>query len=198
MPAAISVTYHIRLNLFLLKGIEKITCAIAGMITIPITSDDNSAKVLVNASGLNSFPSASCMANTGRKLTMVVASAVIMAEATSVLALYITVRRFLPPAPLFSGISKCRTMFSVNTIPTSTITPMAMAIPERATILASTPNCRMVIKVISTPMGNRLEINRDARKLSTRMITTIMLMRISCESADSSVPRVSLMRPVRS
>ena len=39
----------------------------------------------------------------------------------------------------FSGNSKWRMMFSVNTIPTSTMTPMAMAIPESATILASTP-----------------------------------------------------------
>ena len=42
--------------------------------------------VFVNANGLNNFPSAACMANTGRKLTIVVVSAVITAPATSMVA----------------------------------------------------------------------------------------------------------------
>ena len=45
------------------------------------------AKVLVNANGLNSLPSAATIVNTGKKLTTVVATAVITAEATSVVAL---------------------------------------------------------------------------------------------------------------
>jgi len=45
------------------------------------------AMVFVKASGRNNFPSAPIMANTGRKLTMVVKTAVRMAPDTSALAL---------------------------------------------------------------------------------------------------------------
>ena len=48
--------------------------------------DANSAKVLVNAKGRNSFPSAATIVKTGKKLMMVVATAVMTAEATSVVA----------------------------------------------------------------------------------------------------------------
>ena len=48
--------------------------------------EDNSANVFVNASGLNILPSAASMVNTGRKLTMVVATAVTTADATSTVA----------------------------------------------------------------------------------------------------------------
>jgi len=96
--------------------------------------------VLVNASGLNNFPSAASIANTGRKLTMVVAIAVTTAPATSVAPSYITVISFLLFAPSSLAFSMCRIIFSVNTTPTSIITPMEMAIPESATMLASTPN----------------------------------------------------------
>ncbi len=149
------------------------------------------ANVLVNARGLNSFPSAASMAKTGRKLTTVVVSAVMTAGATSVAAVYITEVSFCPRAPLFSGSSRCRTMFSVKTTPTSTITPMAIAIPDKATMLASTPKLRITMKVISTPMGSKLDIRNEALRFITRIITTIILMRISSDRASSSVPRVS-------
>ena len=74
----------IRLVLFLSKRIENNISANAGIKRIPIKSADNKANVLVNANGRNSFPSAACQVNTGRKLTTVVAKAVITAEATSV------------------------------------------------------------------------------------------------------------------
>ncbi len=54
--------------------------------TSPSTKAPSSAKVLVKAKGRNSFPSADSMAKTGTKLTMVVARAVVMAEATSTVA----------------------------------------------------------------------------------------------------------------
>ncbi len=44
------------------------------------------ANVFVNASGRNNLPSAACMAKTGKKLTTVVARAVIIADATSTVA----------------------------------------------------------------------------------------------------------------
>ena len=45
------------------------------------------AKVLVNANGLNSFPSAPIIVNTGIKLIMVVITAVTIAPDTSAVAL---------------------------------------------------------------------------------------------------------------
>ena len=52
----------------------------------PIIKAEIIAKVFVKASGLNNFPSAACMANTGKKLIIVVVKAVITADATSVTA----------------------------------------------------------------------------------------------------------------
>ena len=48
------------------------------------------AKVFVKAKGLNSFPSAPIMVNTGMKLMIVVMTAVTIAPDTSVVALYTT------------------------------------------------------------------------------------------------------------
>jgi len=56
-------------------------------------------------------------------------------------------------------------MFSVRMTPTSTIVPIAMAMPDKATMFASTPKNFMLIKTISTATGNRLEIRMDALRL---------------------------------
>ena len=50
------------------------------------TMEASRAKVFVYANGLNSFPSAPSMANTGMKLMIVVATAVITALPTSAVA----------------------------------------------------------------------------------------------------------------
>ena len=49
----------------------------------PNSNADSSANVLVKANGWNILPSCACMANTGMKLTTVVAMAVRMADDTS-------------------------------------------------------------------------------------------------------------------
>ena len=139
------------------------------------------------------------MANTGRKLTIVVIIAVAIAPDTSLTALYISPASAFPfVIPRFSGISIYRMMLSTNTTPTSTITPMAMAIPDRATMFASIPVYRININVASTAMGSMLAITTDARRLSTSTIITMIQISISCERLDSSVPIVSLISPVRS
>ena len=66
--------------------IENKKWANAGINKIPINNDEIKANVFVKAKGLNNFPSDACIAKTGKKLTMVVAKAVIIAEATSVVA----------------------------------------------------------------------------------------------------------------
>ncbi|MBA7593000.1 hypothetical protein ES708_35206 [subsurface metagenome] len=83
-PAVIKEIFHILLTRFLSILIENNICAKAGITTIPINNADIIAKDFVKASGLKSLPSAACIANTGKKLTTVVANAVTTAEATSV------------------------------------------------------------------------------------------------------------------
>ena len=83
-------------------------------------------------------------------------------------------------------------------MPMSTITPMAMAIPDNATIFASIPKKRIKINVIKTPKGNNPATITEALMFRTSTIITMMLIRISCERAYSSVPIVSFINPVRS
>ena len=89
-------------------------------------------------------------------------------------------------------------IFSVRTIPTSTTVPIAMAMPERATMLASTPKNFMAIKTMSTATGKRPEISTEARRLNTMMTMTKMVIRISKVKASLSVPKVSCISSVRS
>ena len=86
----------------------------------------------------------------------------------------------------------------MNTTPTSTITPMAMAIPDSATMLASTPVSFMMMKEASTASGSMVAMTTEARRLSTRMSTTMIQMSTSSVSELSNVPMVSLMSWVRS
>ena len=75
---------------------------------------------------------------------------------------------------------------------------MAIAIPDSATMFASTPVYRMMINAAKTAIGNKLEIIAEARRLNTKTITTIIQINISCVNAVSSVPTVSLIKPERS
>ncbi len=70
-------------------------------------------------------------------------------------------------------------MFSQITIPISTIVPMAIAIPDRATMLASTPNVFIAMKHINTASGSRPLISTELRRCRTITITTTMVTNIS-------------------
>ena len=152
------------------------------------------AEVLVKAKGLNNFPSAPIIVNTGIKLIIVVITAVNMAPETSAVALYTTV--FIGRFSSFSSI--CRSTFSDRITPTSTIVPIAMAIPDKATMFASTLNSFIEIKTINTATGNSPEISTEALKLNTIIIITKMVIKISNVSASSSVPKVSWISSVLS
>ncbi len=89
-------------------------------------------------------------------------------------------------------------IFSERMTPTSTMVPMAMAIPERATILASTPKSFMLIKTISTATGSNPDIRMEARRLNTITTITRMVTKISRVRASLRVPRVSWISSVRS
>ncbi len=172
------------------------------------------AKVFVKANGLNNFPSAPIIVNTGMKLIIVVITAVTIAPETSAVALYTIVlmdfvaggfkpgvllsKSWLTPANFSFSSSKCRMMFSESITPTSTIVPIAMAIPESATMLASTLKNFMAINTIRTATGSNPEINADARRLNTIMIMTKIVINISSVRASLSVPKVSCISSVRS
>ena len=76
--------------------------------------------------------------------------------------------------------------------------PMAMAIPESATILASTPNIFMAMNTIKTATGSSPDISTEARRLKTIMMMTKMVISISKVSASLSVPKVSWISSVLS
>ncbi len=73
----------------------------------------------------------------------------------------------------------------------SIITPIAIAIPDRATMFASIPMLRITINVNSTPTGNILEITIEALRFNTITITTMIVISISNVRELSSVPIVS-------
>ncbi len=75
---------------------------------------------------------------------------------------------------------------------------MAMAIPDRATMFASTPHSFITMNVQSTASGSMVAMTTEARRLSTRISTTMIQMSTSWVSELSSVPIVSLMSWVRS
>ena len=97
--------------------------------------------------------------------------------------------RFLLSWERFS--SKCRIIFSDSITPTSTIVPIAIAIPDNATIFASTPKSFIAINTIRTATGNSPEISTEARRLNTIIIITKMVINISSVKASLSVPNVS-------
>ena len=86
IPAAMRMLLNNLLIRFLSNFTEKMMLAKVGNTIIPSIKDANKANVLVKANGRNNLPSAASMAKTGRKLTMVVPNAVVMAEDTSVVA----------------------------------------------------------------------------------------------------------------
>ena len=107
--------------------------------------------------------------------------------------------RYWLPSPKGEGLGvRPLITFSIITTPTSTITPMAMAIPERATILASTPTIFMTMKVLMTANGSIPAMTTEARRLRTSISTTMIQISTSWVNASSRVPMVSRMSWVRS
>ena len=82
-------------------------------------------------------------------------------------------------------------MFSQTMMPMSTIVPMAMAMPDSATTLASTPKVFIAMKHIRTASGSNALIRNELRRCITITITTMIVTRISSTSAVFSVPSVS-------
>ena len=154
----------------------------------------NNAAVLVNANGANNFPSAPSIIKIGKKLINVVETDVTIAEETSVVARKTT---DVIDSSGERSLTNCR-MFSNSTIPKSTMVPMAIAIPDSATILASTRVYFIAMNTIRTATGNRAETNKAARMFPIITIITSTTTNNSSKSASSKVPRVSLIKMLRS
>ena len=75
---------------------------------------------------------------------------------------------------------------------------MAMAMPERATILASTPTIFITMKVQMTAKGSVAAMTAEARRFITRISTTMIQISTSWVRASSKVPMVSRISWVRS
>ena len=75
------------LNEFFSVVLRNKKAAKGGIINKAITKEADNAIVFVKAKGLNNFPSAPTIVNTGTKLIMVVKTAVNMAPETSAVAL---------------------------------------------------------------------------------------------------------------
>ena len=82
-------------------------------------------------------------------------------------------------------------MFSVRIIPISTIVPIAIAMPDNATMFASTPNVFMAMKHIKTASGSSALIRNELRRWTTITRITMIVTRISSNSAVFNVPSVS-------
>ena len=148
----------------------------------------------MNASGVNNLPSSPVSTKTGIKLRIVVKPAVIIAPETSLTPA--TTNSSIEPSFLFC--SSFRTMFSDKIIPKSTIVPMAIAIPESATIFASTANNFIAIKTMRTATGNKPETTIDILRLRSITRTTKIAINISKYKAELSVPSVLLINSVLS
>lgn len=161
--------------------------AAGGIIVKATITEAIRAKVLVNARGLKSLPSAPVIVKTGKKLTMVVETAVRTAPPTSLAALKTT------SSLLSSGAasSRCFRIFSQMIIPISTIVPMAIAMPDSATIFASTPKVFIAIKHIRTAKGSRPLMRIELLRCTTKTMTTMIVTRISSVRAVFNVPKVS-------
>ena len=132
------------------------------------------------------------MVKTGKKLTTVVATAVKTAPPISEVALRITPKVVLIPFSILClASSRCFNIFSETIIPISTMVPMAMAIPDRATILASTPKSFIPTKTIRTVKGSRLVIRKEDFRCINMTKITMMVIKISSRSACFRVPNVS-------
>ena len=130
-------------------------------------SEATSAIVMVSANGRNSSPVMSLTRAIGRNTATVVAVDAVTAVATSLTAARIAV--------LFSSPSdRCRLMFSMTTIESSTTRPIAIVSAPRVSTFIVYPVASIPMKVTSTETGIEIAVtivertdSRNSRMTST-------------------------------
>ena len=176
-----------------------------GTMVTAINVAPTNAKVFVHASGWKSLPSWPPITNTGTKARMTMAMAKKIGRPTCWAAARVmsqvsrAVRRAGEPSPFFalssSARSQCRMTFSVITIPASTSTPMAMAMPESDMMFDEMPKWFMRMNETRIETGNGIVTIRMLRKWKRKIMCASVTRRISSTSATRSV---SIVRPMRS
>ena len=165
-----------------------------GTSVIARKADPAMAKVLVNASGLNSRPSCCSSANTGRKLNVMMRREKKRGGPTCFALSRTTSQREAPGA----ARSRCLCMFSIMTIAASTMAPIAIAIPPRLMMLAFTPIQRMTMNERRMPSGSVTIATSADRKCSRNSSATAATMSDSSTSFSRSVSMARWIRSLRS
>lgn len=154
------------------------------------------ANILVNASGVKSFPSCHVSAKIGTKERIIISIANIRGQATSfVESVIIATLSFKVRLCFHSNLLYA---FSVTTIAASTMVPIAIAIQPSDMIFDGIPNTFIQAKVISTPITRETAVMREAPKFHRKRKSIITVIIISAVSIDESVNIASLIRFVLS
>lgn len=154
------------------------------------------ANILVNASGVKSFPSCPVRANIGTNERMIMSIANRSGQATSLVESVIIL--VLSLIERFSFHRSLLYAFSVTTIAASTIVPIAMAIPPSDIILEGMPNSFMSANVIRTHIIKAITVTRDAPKFQRNKSSIIAVIISSAVNMDERVKTASLIRFVLS
>ena len=139
----------------------------AGTSVIASTVEPAIANVLVNASGWNNLPSCPVSEKTGMNARMMMTIAKKIGRPTCRAATSVT---SMISAPLsrrpfsFSAVSAWRMTFSVITMPASTSTPMAMAMPERDMMFDEMPKWFIKMNAIRMESGSGSTTMKMLRK----------------------------------
>ena len=174
----------------------RISEASTGISVSESTSEPAIAKAMVNAIGLNSFPSRPSSANNGRNTTIMMMIAKAIGFATS-LAAASTAEVRLTFSPCAWRSAMRRKAFSTITTAPSTIMPMPIARPASDIRLAERPNCCMPMNAISIASG-RATMTTSAERSSPRNRNSTTATRIEpSTSAAVAVPTALLTRSVR-
>ena len=153
-----------------------------GVKVIASSAETSITALLVNASGIKSLPSCPCNKNTGAKLSKIISVAKKTGFATCLHAEMITLKALIlsrTRLPSLDAAARCRCAFSIKTIPLSTITPMATAIPIRLMMLLVILNKRISRKLPRIAVGIIAIITRLERTARRNTAVTMITMMIS-------------------
>ena len=141
------------------------------------------AKVLVNASGLNSRPSCCSSVKIGMNDTVIISRLKNNAGPTCAAASIRMATRDFPG----SARSRCLCAFSIMTIAASTMAPIAIAMPPRLMMLEPSPNSFIAPNAISTPTGSIRMATSALRTCSRNTMHTSATTTLSSNSVCLSV-----------
>ncbi len=156
------------------------------------------AKVLVKASGWNSFPSCPVKANTGIKARMMIAIEKKTGRPTSLVESRTVSHTFGRSFGSTCRFSRKRKAFSVTTIPASTKTPIAIAMPERDIRFELIPITFMNKNDSRTASGKGMVTIRIERKWARKIMWASVTRISSSIRARFRVDVARLMSWVRS